>query len=61
MTDADPGSLLALARPLAVEVAGRLEQALEGAGPTVSTKSSATDLVTELVAPSSSVTVSRTL
>ncbi|CAN5400160.1 inositol monophosphatase family protein [soil metagenome] len=40
--------LLALARPLAEEVAARLATSLEGAGPAVTTKSTATDLVTEL-------------
>lgn len=45
---ADPAALLALARPLAEAVAARLEAALDGAGPAVSTKSTVTDLVTEL-------------
>lgn len=45
---ADPVALLELARPLAEEVATRLEAALDGAGPAVTTKSTVTDLVTEL-------------
>jgi myo-inositol-1(or 4)-monophosphatase len=44
----DPGELLALARPIAEEVADHLERTLEGDGPKVSTKSTITDLVTEL-------------
>lgn len=43
-----PAELLALARPLAERVAERLRSSLAGAGPTVTTKSTATDLVTEL-------------
>lgn len=45
---ADPGQLLALARPIAEDVAARLVLALEGDGPAIATKSSPTDLVTEL-------------
>src|SRR3954452_20942796 len=44
----DPAELLAVARPIAEEVAARLETALEGDGPIVTTKSTITDLVTEL-------------
>ncbi|WP_254127008.1 inositol monophosphatase family protein [Aquihabitans sp. G128] len=44
----DPRQLLALARPLAEEVAARLVASLDGAGPAVTSKSTATDLVTEL-------------
>lgn len=40
--------LLALARPLAEEVAAHLLGSLDGAGPAVASKSSPTDLVTEL-------------
>ncbi len=40
--------LLALARPLAEEVAVHLEASLDGDGPAISTKSTPTDLVTEL-------------
>jgi myo-inositol-1(or 4)-monophosphatase len=44
-----PEDLLALARPVALEVAARLEAALdEGDGPQVFTKSGQTDLVTDL-------------
>jgi myo-inositol-1(or 4)-monophosphatase len=43
-----PAELLALARPIANEVAARLEEALEGEGPAVTAKSTPTDLVTEL-------------
>ncbi len=45
---ADPAALLALARPIAEEVAAHLATSLEGDGPAVTTKSSPTDLVTEL-------------
>lgn len=45
---ADPAELLALARPLAESVAATLEAALEGDGPAVRSKSTPTDLVTEL-------------
>ena len=45
---ADPTELLALARPIAADVAARLVQTLEGEGPVIATKSSPTDLVTEL-------------
>lgn len=45
---ADPGQLLALARPIATDVAARLELALDGDDPVIATKSSLTDLVTEL-------------
>ncbi|MCU1356284.1 MAG: inositol-phosphate phosphatase [Acidimicrobiales bacterium] len=51
MTDdlpADPAALLAVARPIAEDVAAHLEAALEGEGPVVTTKSTLTDLVTEL-------------
>ncbi|MGI8754602.1 MAG: inositol monophosphatase family protein [Acidimicrobiales bacterium] len=44
----DPAELLGLARPIAVEVGERLAASLAGAGPAVTTKSTATDLVTEL-------------
>ncbi|MGN6692556.1 MAG: inositol monophosphatase family protein [Aquihabitans sp.] len=44
----DPAELLALAEPLAVEVAGHLRTSLAGDGPAISTKSTPTDLVTEL-------------
>ncbi len=47
-SSASPDDLLALARPIAEEVAARLEASLAGAGPRVSTKSTSTDLVTEL-------------
>jgi myo-inositol-1(or 4)-monophosphatase len=48
--DADPDTLLALARPLAEEVAAELERALEGdrRATTVDSKSTGTDLVTEM-------------
>lgn len=45
---ADPLDLLALARPLAEGVARHLVASLDGAGPTVSAKSTVTDLVTDL-------------
>ncbi len=45
---ADPAELLAIAEPLAVEVAQHLRTSLAGDGPAISTKSTATDLVTEL-------------
>ncbi|MCU1497116.1 MAG: inositol monophosphatase [Acidimicrobiales bacterium] len=45
---ADPHQLLAIARPLAEEVAARLVTSLEGAGPLITSKSTITDLVTEL-------------
>ena len=44
----DPSDLLAIARPIAEEVAARLEESTRGEGPAVSTKSTITDLVTEL-------------
>lgn len=44
----DPAALLALAEPIAREVADHLETSLSGAGPAISTKSTPTDLVTEL-------------
>lgn len=43
-----PADLLAIAEPIAREVAARLQASLAGAGPAVSTKSTPTDLVTEL-------------
>jgi myo-inositol-1(or 4)-monophosphatase len=45
---APPAELLALARPIAEEVAATLVRALDGAGPAVTSKSTPTDLVTEL-------------
>ena len=45
---APPQDLLALARPVAIEVADRLTRSLDGDGPRVSTKSTLTDLVTDL-------------
>lgn len=45
---ADPTELLALARPIAADVAARLELTLDGEGPLIATKSTPTDLVTEL-------------
>jgi myo-inositol-1(or 4)-monophosphatase len=45
---ADPAELLALAEPIAVEVAAHLRASLAGDGPAVSSKSTPTDLVTEL-------------
>jgi len=45
---APPAELVALARPLAEAVAARLVTSLDGAGPAVTSKSTATDLVTEL-------------
>ena len=45
---ADPQALVALARTIAEEVATRLVASLDGAGPAISTKSSPTDLVTEM-------------
>lgn len=45
---ADPAALLALARPIAEEVGLRLVASLDGARPTVRSKSTATDLVTDL-------------
>lgn len=45
---ADPLALLDLARTIAEEVAAQLVATLEGDGPAISTKSSPTDLVTEL-------------
>lgn len=45
---ADPAELLALAEPLAVEVAAHLRASLAGAGPAITSKSTPTDLVTEL-------------
>jgi myo-inositol-1(or 4)-monophosphatase len=44
----DPAALLAIAEPIAREVAERLRASLAGDGPAISTKSTATDLVTEL-------------
>ena len=44
----DPAELLALAERIAVEVATHLKASLAGAGPAVSSKSTPTDLVTEL-------------
>jgi myo-inositol-1(or 4)-monophosphatase len=44
----DPAGLLALAEPIAVEVADHLRNSLAGDGPAISTKSTPTDLVTEL-------------
>lgn len=44
----DPTDLLAIAQPIASDVASRLEESLDGDGPQVSTKSTATDLVTDL-------------
>ncbi|WP_421119794.1 inositol monophosphatase family protein [Aquihabitans daechungensis] len=45
---ADPAELLALAEPLAAEVAAHLRASLAGDGPAISSKSTPTDLVTEL-------------
>ncbi len=45
---ADPHALLALARPVAEEVAGALVGALGGDGPVISAKSTVTDLVTDV-------------
>ena len=45
---ADPAELLALAEPIAREVAAHLRTSLDGAGPAISSKSTPTDLVTEL-------------
>ncbi|MCB0961709.1 MAG: inositol monophosphatase [Acidimicrobiales bacterium] len=45
---AAPGELVAVAEPIAREVADHLRESLAGAGPAVSTKTTATDLVTEL-------------
>lgn len=44
----DPAELLSLAVPVAHEVASHLRSSLAGAGPAVSSKSTPTDLVTEL-------------
>ncbi|WP_426572570.1 inositol monophosphatase family protein [Aquihabitans sp. McL0605] len=44
----DPAALLALAEPIAREVADRLRTSLDGAGPAITSKSTPTDLVTEL-------------
>jgi myo-inositol-1(or 4)-monophosphatase len=44
----DPQELLAVAEPIAREVAERLHRSLDGEGPTISTKSTHTDLVTDL-------------
>ncbi|HWJ98765.1 MAG TPA: inositol monophosphatase family protein [Acidimicrobiales bacterium] len=44
----DPAELLALAEPIATEVADHLRTSLAGDGPAVSSKSTPTDLVTEL-------------
>lgn len=43
-----PAELLAVAEPLALEVASHLRTSLAGDGPAISTKSTPTDLVTEL-------------
>lgn len=43
-----PAELLAIAEPIARDVAHRLEASLAGSGPAVSSKSTSTDLVTEL-------------
>ena len=45
---ASPGELLAVAEPIAREVGEHLRASLAGDGPAVSTKTTATDLVTEL-------------
>lgn len=45
---ADAAELLALAEPIAVEVAHHLRRSLAGDGPAVTSKSTPTDLVTEL-------------
>lgn len=45
---ARPADLLALARPIATEVGEHLVRSLAGSGPEISTKSTATDLVTDL-------------
>jgi myo-inositol-1(or 4)-monophosphatase len=45
---APPAELLAVAQPIALEVADHLRTSLAGAGPAVSSKSTPTDLVTEL-------------
>lgn len=45
---ADPERLLALARPIAEAVGRHLSESLTGAGPTVRSKSTSTDLVTDL-------------
>ncbi len=45
---ADPRALLALAEPIAREVASALLASLDGDGPSISAKSTPTDLVTEL-------------
>ena len=45
---ADPKALVVLARTIAEEVALRLVASLDGVGPTIATKSSPTDLVTEM-------------
>ncbi len=45
---ADPAALLALARPIATDVAARLEAALDRTDAVVTAKSGPTDLVTEL-------------
>lgn len=47
MTD-DPSALLALAEPIARDVAAHLREARRAAGPVVDTKSGPTDLVTDL-------------
>jgi len=44
----DPADLLALAEPIARHVGAHLRTSLDGAGPAVSSKSTPTDLVTEL-------------
>lgn len=43
-----PAELLALAEPIALDVADHLRTSLAGAGPAISSKSTPTDLVTEL-------------
>lgn len=45
---ADPADLLALAEPIATEVAAHLRASLAGDGPAITSKSTPTDLVTEL-------------
>ena len=44
----DPAVLLAVAEPIARAVAARLQESLAGAGPAITSKSTPTDLVTEL-------------
>jgi myo-inositol-1(or 4)-monophosphatase len=45
---ADPAELLALAEPIALEVGDHLRTSLAGEGPAITSKSTPTDLVTEL-------------